>query len=38
MLEEQNSYQGEMELAIIDTLLPEDQLLRKIKTFRLQLY
>lgn len=31
MLEEQNSHQGEMELVIIDSLVPEDHLLRKIK-------
>ena len=31
MLEEQNSHQSEMELVIIDTLVPEDHLLRKIK-------
>lgn len=31
MLEEQNSHQGEMELVIIDTLVPEDHILRKIK-------
>jgi hypothetical protein len=31
MLEEQNSHQGEMELVIIDTLVPEEHLLRKIK-------
>jgi transposase len=31
MLEEQNSHQGEMELVIIDSLVPEEHLLRKIK-------
>jgi transposase len=30
MLEEQNSHQGEIELVIIDSLVPEDHLLRKI--------
>ena len=31
MLEEQTSHQGEIELVIIDSLVPEDHLLRKIK-------
>jgi hypothetical protein len=31
MLEEQNSHQGEMKLAIIDTLVPKEHLLRKIQ-------
>ena len=33
MLEERNSHQGEMELVIIDSLVPEDHLLRKIKKY-----
>lgn len=33
MLEEQNSHQGEMELVIIDTLVPDDHILRKIKKY-----
>ncbi len=33
MLEEQSSHQGEMELVIIDSLVPEDHLLRKIKKY-----
>lgn len=33
MLEEQNSHQGEMELVIIDSLVPEDHLLRKLKKY-----
>ena len=31
MLEERSSFQSEIELVIIDTLVPEDHLLRKIK-------
>ena len=31
--EERNSHQGEMELVIIDSLVPEDHLLRKIKKY-----
>ena len=32
MLEEQNSHQGEMELVIIDSLVPEDHLLPRSKS------